>query len=287
MLIVLQAKRMGRKPAGEKKLSITEKQKRYHEKNKEILKEKDKLRKRKSREKFMKDFPLLHKEKVKQDSKRRKERRQKNPANKNIDEEPLVVNMKFPAISRSLKQSKSSLPNDRAQKRAVVKALFEVTIPVTPRKSKLLSAWSKVKGRQAFLRDETKEKLDSFLSRNDISFTLPGRNHQVYVGKDVNGDCQYQNKEYLLWTYQELVGLLQTEDDEELSSITFSTLYRYVSPKKEYVRRSKIPQANCLCPDCENVELLCTGINKCCESMEIPTKCHDLALDLAFMQSNN
>ena len=77
MLIVLQAKRLGRKPAGEKKLSNAEKQKRYREKNKEILKEKDKLRKRKSRENFMKDFPVLHKEKVKQESKRRKERRQK------------------------------------------------------------------------------------------------------------------------------------------------------------------------------------------------------------------
>ena len=79
--------------------------------------------------------------------------------------------------------------------------------------------------------DETKEKLDSFLSGNDISFTLPGQNHQVYVGKDVNGDHQYRTKKYLLWTYQELVGLQQTEDDEELSSITFSTLYHYVSPK--------------------------------------------------------
>ena len=25
----------------------------------------------------------------------------------------------------------------------------------------------------------------------------------------------------------------------------------------------------------------CCGINKCCESMEIPTKCHDLALKIA------
>ena len=45
---------------------------RYCKKNKEIFKEKAKLRKRKSREKFMKDFPLLHKEKVKQEPKRRK-----------------------------------------------------------------------------------------------------------------------------------------------------------------------------------------------------------------------
>ena len=54
-----------------------------------------------------------------------------------------------------------------------------------------------------------------------------------------------------------------------------------MSPKKEYVGTSKIAQVNCLCPDCENVDLLCTGISKCCESMEIPTKCHDLALKIA------
>ena len=113
----------------------------------------------------MKDFPLLHKEKVKQESKRKKETRQKNPVNSNIDEEPLIVSMKFPALSRSLKQAKSSFPKGRAQKRAVVKALFEDTIPIIPRKSKLLSAWSniylpkpKVKERKAFLNDGTKEK---------------------------------------------------------------------------------------------------------------------------------
>ena len=54
-----------------------------------------------------------------------------------------------------------------------------------------------------------------------------------------------------------------------------------MSPKKEYVGWSKIPQVNCLCLDCENVELECTGINKCCESMEIPTKCHGLAHKIA------
>ena len=48
MPILLQTKRMGRKPAGEKKLSNAEKQKRYREKNNEILKEKDKLKKKKS-----------------------------------------------------------------------------------------------------------------------------------------------------------------------------------------------------------------------------------------------
>ena len=157
---MLQAKRMGRKPAGEKKLSNAEKQKRY-EKNEEILKEKDKLRKRKSREVY-EGLPSITQGKGETRVKKKKRKEKENAANKNIDEEPLVVNMKFPALSRSLKQAKSSLPKDRAQKRAVVKALFEDTIPVTPRKSKLLSAWShiylpkpKVKGRKALLSDET------------------------------------------------------------------------------------------------------------------------------------
>ena len=44
---MLQAKRMGRKPAAEKKFSNAEKQKRYLEKNKEILKEKKKKKQRK------------------------------------------------------------------------------------------------------------------------------------------------------------------------------------------------------------------------------------------------
>ena len=125
--------------------------------------------------------------------------------------------------------------------------------------------------------------MDSFLSRNDISFTLLGRNPPSICWEGCQRRLPVPNQEIftVAWTYQELLGLIQTEDDEELPSITFSTLYHYVSPKKEYISRRKIPQVNCLCPDCENVELICTGINKCCESMEIPTKCHDLALKIA------
>ena len=70
MLIVLQAKRMGRKPAGEKKLSNAEKQKRYREK-KEILKEK-------KQRKVYEGLPTITQGKGETRVKRRKERRQKN-----------------------------------------------------------------------------------------------------------------------------------------------------------------------------------------------------------------
>ena len=129
---MLQAKRMGRKPAGEKKLSNAEKQKRYREK-KEILKEK-------KQRKVYEGLPTITQGKGETRVKKKKKNETKKSANNNIDEEPLVVNMKFPALSRSLKRAKSSLPKDRAQKRAVVKAMFEDTIPVIPRKFKLLSA---------------------------------------------------------------------------------------------------------------------------------------------------
>ena len=69
----------------------------------------------------MKDFPLLHKEKVKQESKEEKKGDKKNAANNNIDEEPLVVNMKFPTLFRSLKQAKSSLSKDRAKNELFLK----------------------------------------------------------------------------------------------------------------------------------------------------------------------
>ena len=56
----------GRKPLGEKKLSNAEKQKRYQERNKNIIKDKDQKRKKISRVKF----------KVNDESAKRKQRRQ-------------------------------------------------------------------------------------------------------------------------------------------------------------------------------------------------------------------
>ena len=101
-------------------------------------------KKEKKQRKVYEGLPTITQGKGETRVKRRKERRQKkkkkNAANNNIDEEPLVIDMKFAALSRSLKQAKSSFAKDRAQKRAAVKALFEATIPVTPRKSKLLPA---------------------------------------------------------------------------------------------------------------------------------------------------
>ena len=111
-LIVLQAKRMGRKPAGEKKLSNAAKQKTWKERQ---------AKKEKKQRKVYEGPPTSTQGKGETRVKKKKRKETKNTANNNIDEEPLVVNMKFPALFRSLKQAKSSLSKDRAKNELFLK----------------------------------------------------------------------------------------------------------------------------------------------------------------------
>ena len=276
---------MGRKLIGDKKLTNAEKQKRCRQKqNEECRKEKDRIRKVISRENLKKDS-VMYKDYLKKQAANRKILRSKT---KNVDAGPVIVKMSFPAFSRSLNKVKKSLPREPLQKRVIAKALFEDSIQATPRKIKLLSAWSnihqktrKLKGRPAILTEDIKEKIDAFLCRNDISFTLPGRNNQVYIGKNEQGESLFKPKKYLLWTFNELYGILNKEEDDNLSNLKFSTFYCYTRSQKEYIIQSRIPEVACLCPDCENVELMCEGIGKACDEIDLPSKCHDLINKIA------
>ena len=76
---------------------------------------------------------------------------------------------------------KKKLEQRHCPKKAVVKALFEESIPASPRKVRFLSVWSniyapesKIKSRKAIIDDNIKRKRDKFLSQIDISFTFPG-----------------------------------------------------------------------------------------------------------------
>ena len=40
--------------------------------------------------------------------------------------------------------------------------------------------------------------------------------------------------------------------------------------------QSKIPRVACLCPECENIELMLNGIQKPCDQVNLQLKCHDL-----------
>ena len=52
--------------------------------------------------------------------------------------------MTFPVFSRSLNKAKRSLPKEPVQKHVIAKALFEDSIQATPKKIRLLSAWSNI-----------------------------------------------------------------------------------------------------------------------------------------------
>ena len=168
---------MGRKLIGDKKLTNAEKQKRYSEKqNVQCRKEKDRIRKTMKRANLKKDnvkyIEFLKKQVASSKILRSKTKNEISTVNA----APTIVKMSFPAFSRSLSKVKKSLPNEPVQKRVIAKALFEDSIQATPRKIKLLSAWSNIHqkiqnlGRPDIVTEDIKEKIDAFLCRNDISF---------------------------------------------------------------------------------------------------------------------
>ena len=136
-------------------------------------------------------------------------------AKEKADDFSITANMHRAALCRSLERVKGSLPKKKTYKRVIVKALFEDTVKLTPKKQKLLTKWAKVEeqlsaGQKNALTDAMKVMIDKFLCHNDISYTLPGRNKQLYMGK-VNGKSHFSPKRYLLWTFQGLLSLLIKE----------------------------------------------------------------------------
>lgn len=63
--------------------------------------------------------------------------------------------------------------------------------------------------------EEVKPKLDEFLRRYDVSYTLPGRNNQIYTGK-MYGKSTFAPKKYMLWTYKELAEIVLCKNDKLL-----------------------------------------------------------------------
>ena len=151
---------------------------------------------------------------------------------------------------------------------------------------RLISIWTNVQnkvrsGRPSIIDEGLRIKLDEFLCGNRISFTLQGRNNQIYVGKNEKGESEFKSKKYILWILNELSKIISEDKDEEFSKLNFSTIYRYIRSNKEYIIQSKIPEVNCLCHVCEGIELICDGVNKSSDEINLPTKCHELILKVA------
>ena len=99
---MLQARRMGRKQAGEN-FRMLRNRKNIVKRTNKLKKKKRQAKKEKKQGKVYEGLPTITQAKGGTRVKKKKRKETKNAANNNTDEEPLIVNMKFPALSRSLK----------------------------------------------------------------------------------------------------------------------------------------------------------------------------------------
>ena len=104
----------------------------------------------------------------------------------------------------------------------------------------------------------------------------PGKNGNVYVGKANNGERQYLQKRYFLWSLREVLDVVNgnfledviTETYEKMFGKQFALFYRFVKKHKEYIYNRKIPHNTCLCEIRENASLLAKGIKSSCKKSE-------------------
>ena len=117
------------------------------------------------------------------------------------------------------------------------------------------------------LSEEKKDWIIAFRSRSDMTYTNPGREDNVYIGK-VDGERKYLPRQYLLWTLKDLLDII---NGSELHSskfvstfsenLSFYQLYDFIKSHKQFVYNKKIPHTSCLCDTCENIVLLAKGLN--------------------------
>ena len=71
------------------------------------------------------------------------------------------------------------------------------------------------------LSEEKKDWMIEFLSRSDMTYTNPGRQDNVYIGK-VDGERKYLPRQYLLWTLKDLLDII---NGSELHSSNFCAYF--------------------------------------------------------------
>ena len=174
------------------------------------------------------------------------------------------------SLHRSMNKARQALPKSPRKKTKVIQCLIHNLSPSSRGNLSKMMRWQpepSSKGCHPSLSDKKKEFLLAFLKSEGMSYTMPGRKDQVYVGKDENGKRMYKAKHYLLWTLREILSMLNRELCSENSfktkfneTLTFSTLYRLFKENKEIYYQHEIPQLSCLCEKRENFELLCEWI---------------------------
>ena len=241
---------MGR-PKKSNKLSDVEHAKKYRAKNLDLIRTKDALRKRNAREKLKNNKNAY--EEYKRKDRERKSKTSKasasmettptleTPAQAPTQDTPSSSTQAFNSnatLARSVKKASQALPRSPRKRTTVIHKLVE---GLSPGQRKNLNKKFRRKsgdvhagGRRPVFDDDKKKFLIKFLEGADISYTMPGRKDQVYVGKDKDGKSLYHAKHYLLWTVSDLVDLLNNSDSEGSFAakfnerVKFSSLYRFI-----------------------------------------------------------
>ena len=103
-------------------------------------------------------------------------------------------------LRRSLSRADNHLPKSPHKKAEVVQILVEQN------HVKILFNIKHGRPRKDS-NEKEKKKLETFLSRSDVSYTNPGRKDHVYVSK-IDGECRYKERLYLLWNLRNLLNII-------------------------------------------------------------------------------
>ena len=282
---------MGR-PKSDNPLSNKESCKKYREKNKEALKKKERERKKTAREyeKYLfsgKYQKRLFNDRIRAREYRKRKNEEPNEQTPNISNPPdqtsstssqessSAASSQTPfrskqSFCRSISRAEKNLPNSPRKKTAVIGNLA--------RKYNLKIELKETRGRKAkVLTEEQEEWLIDYLERPEMTYTNPGRKDNVYIGK-IDGEKQYLQKRYLLWTLRDALGILNNQEDgfhvnfeEDLS---FGVFYRFMKHKKQFIYQRDIPDTSCLCEVCENASMMAKVVRK--QKSGHPTNAHDI-----------
>ena len=93
------------------------------------------------------------------------------------------------SLHRSMNKARQALPKSPRKKTKVIQCLIHNLSPSSRGNLSKMMRWQpepSSKGRHPSLSDKKKEFLLAFLKSEGMSYTMPGRKDQVYVGKDEN-----------------------------------------------------------------------------------------------------
>ena len=69
-----------------------------------------------------------------------------------------------------------------------------------------------------------------------MTYTNPERKDDVYIGK-LNGQKQFVQKRYLLWTLRDVLGIVNNKDDgfyvKFQCDLSFAVFYQFILNKKK------------------------------------------------------